>query len=68
MMECLEIRSKFRVFVAKRIEAMRTSSDHLLYAVLLERIDILLGQGFEEKLVPDAPGCVSCAFLVAPKN
>ena len=59
----LELDAEVLVLVLQRVEAVRAGRDDLLDLVLLERLDVLLGEPLEDELVAGPAGLVAVAGL-----
>ena len=59
----LDLRAEVRVFVAKRVEAMRAVGDDRTDPRVPERLDVSLGERLEQVLVAEAAGGIARAQL-----
>ena len=64
----LELDAEVLVLVLERVEAVGAGRDDLLDLVLLERLDVLLGQALEDELVAGATGRVAGAGLAVAEH
>ena len=63
-----EVAVELRVLVADGVEAVRARGDDGLELVLLERLDVALGQGLVEVLVAEAPRRLARALLLVAQD
>ena len=68
MVDDLELDAELAVLVLQGVEAVRAGRDDLLDLVLLERLDVLLGQALEDELVAGAAGRVAGAGLAVAEH
>jgi hypothetical protein len=61
-------RPTLRVFVLEGVEAVRADRDDLANAATSEKLQVLLGEGFEEIFVPEPPGGVVAASKLPMKR